>query len=880
MARVTTIRNDFLSGEVSPRLYNRTDLDLFKSSCRTLENYYVYPHGGISKRQGTKFLGYAGDSNNSVRLISFQYSAIESYIIEMGNYYMRFFTYDDDDGESGQVYTAPISAGGVPYEIYSPYSSDEIFQVKYVQSADTMYLAHPDHYPQQLTRAGAADWTLTDVEFYGGPFQDQNSEEYVKITPSDTTGNITLTAYDVIDDDFSADISGWNRVAGEVNWEEDKEMLELEALAETDKLVNISKDYEWLLSFDCYGGPVDVTVSYESSGSSFTIDTSAASGSDVTVSFTPSADDCYVGFQNNNGFPVWIDNVSLQPKIWDENHVGAFWKIVGAKSVSKSCGAEDTWSDSIMIEEGDVFVVSTAGTWSATVTLQRSSDNTNFADFATYTTNNSISYSEIQEQNYYRIGIDTGDYTSGTAECKIELLDQYGYVKLTDVATSSVFASGSVEKTLPKTDATYRWAEGSWSDENGYPGSVAFYENRLVFAGTSEEPQTLWASQTDDYTNYENENNDDDESYSFTLASTDINTIRWMTDVSVLICGTHGGEWRFGDKDEATTPSSVFAKRQTSDGSANLQPLVVGHHVIYVQRGTSKIRRLTYDYATESWISPEISARAEHLFTEGVVDLAYASKPDNQLYFVMEDGDMISLTYDPLIAEIVAFSVNNTEGYFESVATIPGTDRDEVWVVAKRNVNGTDYRFIEQMQTSNWTNHEDAYYLDSALEGNFSTPQSSAAGLSHLAGETVSILADGAVHPNKTVSATGTISLDYAVSKIIVGLPYTAKVTTMDLNAGAKFGTSMSKKRIIHGVDIYFYNSLEIDYGYEGETIDTLPFRVTSDILGQSPSLFTGYKEMAFPKGYDNEIYVSLQHTNPLPSTILSIVVTMTTNEL
>lgn len=869
MPRVTDIYNDFLAGELSPRMAARTDLAIYRSGCETLENFYVMAHGGVTKRPGTEYIATAGDGDNPVRLIPFQYSTTQVYVLELGEYYMRFFT------NGGQLYTAAVSAGGVPVEISTPWAASDIFELKFVQSADVVYFTHPDYTSRKLIRNSNISWTLSEINFYGGPFYDENSDQEVKIKLCSCTGTTTLSADDVITNGtFDSSLSSWERVTGEASQIDGKMRMDRDSRVE--QAVDVNSDWDWDLTFDLENGSVDVVLSYEASGSTYTTVSTETSGS-VSVTVSPSADDAYIGFYSNDD-PVYIDNVQLRPKIWSSDHVGAYWKIRGSEISTLSASAEDTWSEALEVDEGDTVIISLNGTWDATVTLQRSfDDGTTWYDYVTYDANTTVTYTETEERVHYRIGVATGDYTSGMVSGNLTHPDQYGYVEI-DTFTKSTQVIGTVIKEIPDASSTYKWSEGAFSDHNGHPSCCAFYENRLLFAGTEDRPQTIWGSQTDDYENFENKNNDDNESYSFTLVSNDVNTIRWMTDVEVLICGTQGGEWRFGYTDSATTPSNVTAKKQTGDGSANIQPLVFGHRIVYVQRGATKVRRLSYDYRSESWQSPELSSRAEHLLTNGIVDIAYASQPDSQIFFVRNDGNMVVLTYEPLQEEIIAFSKYTTEGEFESISIVPGSDRDEVWVVVKRTIDGTDYRYIEQFQTTEWADVEDGYYVDSALIGTWDTPVTSAGNLSHLEGETVYILADGAVHAEKTVT-DGTITFDYGVSKAIVGLPYTAKLETMEIAVGAQAGTSLSKFKIVHQVDIKFLNTLEAQVGYSSDNTDVVAFRITSDTLGSAPDLFSGDKEIQFNTGYEKNHTIWVVHDKPLPCTVLAIMPVITTHD-
>ncbi|HEU0069771.1 MAG TPA: hypothetical protein VFS04_00625, partial [Alphaproteobacteria bacterium] len=175
MSRVSPIQTNFTAGELSPRLEGRVDLAKYANGCRALENMLVHPHGGASRRSGTRFVAET-KSSGAVRLIPFEFSTVQAYMLEFGAGYIRFFM------NEGRIESPP----GTPYEIVSPYGADDLFELQYAQSADVMYLVHPDHAPRKLSRTGHASWALDVVAFKDGPYLEENGTG-TTITPSATT---------------------------------------------------------------------------------------------------------------------------------------------------------------------------------------------------------------------------------------------------------------------------------------------------------------------------------------------------------------------------------------------------------------------------------------------------------------------------------------------------------------------------------------------------------------------------------------------------------------------------------------------------------------------------------------------------------------------
>jgi len=157
--RITPVQNSFTSGEISPRLQARFDMDAYYSGAAKLVNFVCTPHGPLIRRQGTTFIAQA--KTNDVRLIPFRFSTTNSLILEFGNQYIRFY-YD-----GGQVMTAPDS--DTPYEIVSPYTAEQIHNIDWAQSGDTLYIVHPNVAPQKLVRTANNNWSISAVTFTNKP---------------------------------------------------------------------------------------------------------------------------------------------------------------------------------------------------------------------------------------------------------------------------------------------------------------------------------------------------------------------------------------------------------------------------------------------------------------------------------------------------------------------------------------------------------------------------------------------------------------------------------------------------------------------------------------------------------------------------------------
>lgn len=757
MAKLRQRINSFSSGEITSRLTGRSDLEYFSSACNEITNMYVHVHGGSNKRPGTLYVATAGDYNNEVRTIPFKFSTTQAYIIEMGHSYMRFYM------DGGQIYDGGT---GLPYEIATVYSGTDLFDIKFAQTADTMYFAHPDYHPQVLTRTGHADWTIADVAFVGGPFLDENTDTNIELTPTDTTGDIGITS---------------------------------------------------------------------------------TSG------------------------------------IFDPLHVGAYWQFKGDISESKNCNSGDDWTESITLDSGETLVWSVGGSsWNMTVRLQKSYDEgSTWIDDKFATANGSIEVPSLEDNVYYRAGVKSGEHTSGTSTTTITKRNATGYVEITTYV-SDTSVSGTVIEDLPSTDATYTWSEGAWSDYRGYPSAVTFSSSRLIFASTDHQPQTYWGSVVDDYINFDVGTGQSDDAFAFTIVSSDVNTIRWLADTRQLIGGSSSAEWVLSKDDTTLTPSSPYVRRQSSHGSANLQAKQVGYQILFFQEGPYKLRSMEYDFGIDGHVSQDISLRAEHLFrNRTVVDWAYAEQPDYLLLMVMDDGDIVVCAYEAS-TNTVSFSEWETDGDFESIAVIPGDDRDEIWVVAKRTTSTYgDLRMIEQFSSPNWTEITDYKYMDSCISYT-GTPKTTISGLDHLDGATTTCLVDGAVHPNVTVSGGVTELQQYyegtgSSATVHFGRPYTATLQTTRLEPQTELGTSWGQPQCVYELNILLENSIGLKLGINSDDLETVK-RFNAPTMNEGQTPYSGIFNKTFPGGWETELTITLVNDQPLPFYVKGIAYTIGAN--
>jgi len=448
-------------------------------------------------------------------------------------------------------------------------------------------------------------------------------------------------------------------------------------------------------------------------------------------------------------------------------------------------------------------------------------------------------------------------------------------------------------------DISFVWDENTsspWSATN-YPTCVCFYEQRCWYAGASNAPQAIWASRTG-ATNYADMRlffnstetggtTGDVYDYcalNYTIATDRVNKILWLSPGKILACGTVGGEFTItsNNLNDAITPTNVRIVRQSTYGSAAMPALRISDLVLFVQRARRKVRQFTYQFQSDSYVAPDLTLLAEHITQTGIVDFAFQQEPDSILWLVRGDGELLGLTYQR-DQDVIAWHrhiIGGTAAVVESVASVPGiTDRDEVWLVVKRFINGASKRYIERLRGGmNETDPiEDSFFVDCGLTYN-GTPTTSISGLDHLEGETVTVLADGGVVAPDQVVTGGAIILADAASIVHVGYSYKSTVQTMRLDVGSMDGSAQGKTGRIIKVVVRLMRTAGLNVGPDIDHLDELTWRVDGSLMDHPLDLFSGDKKLPFPKGYEEGLQMVLMQDKALPCTILSIISTSRVN--
>ena len=592
-----------------------------------------------------------------------------------------------------------------------------------------------------------------------------------------------------------------------------------------------------------------------------------AENSDTELTITPT------------GFTSIVTLTASEP-IFFQGHVGSIWQIDQIRETSQVSGTfgENGNSLSSPFFSGAYGFV-TSGNSDGTITLMRSTNGgVSWRPALTALTDADFDNpAEIEEDGaQYRAVMTNYGTPAPSPSYTFTITDNFnkGVVRITGVASGTVATAEALTDLVSGDEATSNWREGYWSDYRGWPGTVTIHQQRLTFANSLTFPQTIWFGKTDpdDYTNFSEGTLD---TSAFTVALAGNNAIQWLLSQDYLLVGTSGSCGKYGSQGEAVTPTSPNYREQTRQGSAGIRGIIAGDAILYVERGSRKIREFVFDLQSDKYLSPDLSVMAAEITESGIKEVAYQFRPYPILWCVLNNGDIATLTYQKN-QSVIAWTKQITDGDFESVVVIPDTTEDEVWVTVKRTIDGdteTVARYVEQFQPQDWgSDDNDAWFVDSGISYD-GTPETDFTGADHLDGETVSIYADLLIESTEVVAA-GAFTIDNAASRVLVGLPFTSKLETMPLVVDPQ-DKAFNKK--IRAISFDFYQTGACKYGNGPDsTLENINFKnsLILDATATAQDLYTSvasFKRVTFPYGTKKKMTIYIETEQPMPLTVRSI---------
>lgn len=927
---ISVAKYSFTGGEWSPSLHSRADLAKYASAVKTMKNFVPSPQGGVSNRPGTKFIQEVKDSSKTVRLIPFQYSTEQAYMLEFGDEYIRVYKDGAAVLEADKTITGATQAD--PVVITSTGHSYE--NGDWVVISGVVGMTELNGRTFVVANKAANTFELTDT--------DGNDIDGTGFTAYSSAG-VANRVYTLSGNDTAVNISGVTQADPAVVTTSTAHGLVSGDIITIAGVVGMTElnGNDYLVRETDYPGDSDFQL-YNLDGS--TVDstgyTAYSSGGTVQRHIVPYAEADLPNLKYvQNADTLTLTHPDYAPRdltrtahtSWSLDTIEFGPSIAKPANVTRSVGTGTTYIYSITC-------VSFTGEESRRSTLVQADR----GDTLDWDTNNDAAYYVIYQQE------------NGV----------YGYIGIS--GTSGYVIPTGVEPDLSDNPPN-PWARLAFDGPGNWPGVCTYYQQRKIFARTDNAPQTIEGSVVGSYNNMDKrETVKDDDAFEFTINANQVNEIRFMMALDQLIVGTSGGEWAMTGGSGALspiTPSSVSMRRQSRWGSSDVRPLVIGNSVLFIEDSQEAIRDLAFTYESDGYAANDLTLLANHLFRgRNITDWCYQRTPDSVIWCVRDDGLLLGLTYYRE-HDVTAWHQHNTNGKFENVASITNSDgMDDVYMIVKRTINGTTKRFVEKFETRLAVNTnykvsadgidvEDAFFVDSGLSlddpktitaiassnplqvtvtghgwtaakdgnsfdvsgvggmteinkrfqfeyidantiqlndldtgadvdasayttytegGEIRECVTTITGLHHLEGESISVLANGDVISSKTVS-NGGFTLTNAASRVHAGLAYTSDLETLDFQFQTQSGTGQDKTRYIKSVVLDLDNSRAMSIGPNETRLIELAFRSTED-YGSPIALFTGEREVMLESGTGRDSRLFIRNNNPVPLTILGII--------
>jgi len=935
-----TVQASFNSGEWSPALYARVDLAKYRSGAALLQNFFVDYRGGASTRPGTQYIiqclpginrlipfqaayniGYELlFSNHAIRFI-FQGSPVleNSFAITgatqanpcvltiPGNNFIpgdwlwvvdvvgmtqlngRYFiasgvsgasvTLEDLQGNpvDSTAYGAYVSGGTAQrvYTLVSPYAAADLKLLKFTQSTTELIICHPNYETQVLTLISAIDWTIAPAS--------------IGSTAAIPTSVSVASTLPLINPYTTPPTPGQSHYAYAVTA---VDAAGQESLSSVPGIIGPRVDIR------TYGGTNEVFWAPSLGAVVYNIYEAAQSY------FGVQPPGVYYGFVGSATGTSFIDdnidpNFSEGPPVSKNPFVGE-----GIAFITVTAAGTYTTVPGVSFTGGGPTVPA-----SAHAQLQIQGIPTITAGGSGYVVGDVISFGSNIVMTV--LGVSGGAITSWAVSGAGAITS--GSVPSNPIAQTATSGAGSgatmtaawgVGQVILDTQGsgyssapTVNFSAGAATATatlsptgNGNPSVPSFFQQRLVLAGTLSAPSTFWMSQPGSPFNFNTHNPvEDDDAITGTLVANTLSTIKSIVSVPAgMLIFTDKAAWVVtgGFVSQgiagAVTPTTIVAGAQSFVGANDMPPIVANWDILFIESNDAKVRDLAYNIYFNVFTGTDISITSSHLFYGfSLTEWAWAEQPFYEVWAVRNDGQMLTLTFLKE-QEFIGWSHQITQGRFTSVSTITepsvlsGTI-NAVYTVVERVVEGQTLQYVERVAERVFpAGLVDAWCVDAALKYS-GAPATYFQGAEHLAGLTVTGLADGVVIPPFIMPANGEFTLPTAASKVVVGLPFTCQLQTLPLDIGEP--TVQGKVKKIASVDIRVDQTLGLQIGSSFSTLtimkDLVQGNVGSMLTGQPVQivngLYTGDARTFLDPSYTVPGQYCIQQSLPLPATVLGV---------
>lgn len=882
MGRASPIQNSFNAGEFSPRLEGRTDIAKYQSACRLLEGFVPLIQGPAQRRGGTRYVAEIKDSTAKSWLVRFEYNIAQAYQLEFGNHYIRFFANHGQVVVSGvaayngataygigdlvvqggvNYYCTAATTGNAPpnasywyaltgsvYEIPTPYSTADLtdangeFNLRVVESADVMYIAHASYAPRKLSRLGATKFTLTTMTPSGGPFKDENITG-TTVYASAATGAVVLTASAPI---FAAqnvgslfqlsqksvlDVKGWEAgksiTLGDTRHSDGKNYKALNTATTGGNKPTHSEGA-------VYDGDSGVQWLYQDPGFGCVLITGYTDAQHVTgtvVSPFPSNPSSQlpanaVGSGNATtrwNFAAWSDIEG--------------WPTQVALFRGRLCfGRKQRVWQSV---SGD-YETFTAKDQSSLITT----------DMAITVDLQSSKVNDLQWMEANSASVDALVCGTAGSEFVIKSMTEnsvYGTDNNTSVMISTLGSKncqpvhcGNVLLFIQRAgsklrDVDYDFYSNQFQSVDQTVLAEHIPKVGMIQIAYQQEPYSLiWGIRSD----------------------------------GLLVCMTYSRE-QYPD-----APHGGW-HRHPIGGAGLVESISVIPAPDSSRDELWMITRRTINGVTRRYVEfmewerrPNDNPQDQFYLDAGLTldNSAFAITGNTGCTLTPSVGATVphlqSVPFQSGTAIFSAGDIGRQIHYSYSTADVEG---NLSWSVAKATITSfTDSRNVICTIDAEFPS------LAVLAATDWRLTVSTISGLGHLEGQVVDVLVDGAAHPQRTVSG-GSISLQQSGSKVQVGLPAIARMQTMRLNAGAQDGTTQGKKARINQCTVRLLETTSLKYGINFVDMFDADFRTANDPMDNPHAIFSGDIVLDWPGEYDTNPWLCFQADQPMACTIVAL---------
>lgn len=665
----TTRQLSFASGEIAPALHSRVDLTKYNTGLRTCLNWMVMRHGGVTNRPGTGFTGEVKDSSKTVRLIPFVFNDSQTYVLEFGNLYMRVIRNGAQITETAKNITAATQANPCVLSIGSHgYSNgDELF----INNVGGMTQLNNRNF--KIANKTAGTFELQEMD--GTNLDATGYTAY-------TTGGTAAKVFEITTPYLEADLSNLRFI-------QSADIVTLVHPSYAPRELARTGDAAWTLTVITYGPTIGTpqNLTSDNLGAGFTYKVTAVD----TVTAEESLPSALV---------VAVTKVSTLS--WDE--------VVNASSYNI-----------YRLVDGIYAWIGAAGT-NSFLEADYTPDKEDEPPVDPQLFGPPLTITAATKANPCVVTVVGHKYLTDS-EILIESVG--GMVELNDNnylitrLTEDTFSLRDLAGAAIDSSAFTTYTSGGTSTKQGeYPSTLAYFQQRLVYANTDNNTEGVNGSKSALPKNFMTSTPlQDDDAIAFSIVGREVNEIHHLLDLGKLIMFTASGEWVVdGDAAGILTPTGINPRQHTSNGSSELAPIVVDGTALFVQGRGSVVRDLGFDFDSDGYRGNELSIFSAHLFDKfTLVDWTYQQIPHSIVWAARSDGTLLGLTY-LRNHQILGWHRHTFAGAtVENVAVVPEGTEDVLYLVLKRTINGKTVRYIEYMKTRQINDIVDSVFMDSSL---------------------------------------------------------------------------------------------------------------------------------------------------------------------